>query len=173
MSRSVITICPYCGVGCGIEVTIDDAGKIIGFEGFKGHPVSHGHLCGKGASSIKLLDITDRLLYPMKRVNGEFVRISWNEAISEIVHKMKEIREKYGPEALAFYGGCRNTLEEVYLFQKLARALGTNNVDSCARLCMIHRLRRSRTCSATVVVQTQLMKYPSKSRCDNRRVNNG
>lgn len=71
----------------------------------------------------------------MKKEKGVFVRISWDEAIKEISEKLLEIKKRYGEQAIGFYGGCQNTLEEVYSFMKLARAMGTNNIDSCARLC--------------------------------------
>ncbi len=96
--------------------------------------MSKGHLCGKGTLSFEPVYSWDRITSPLKKVKGEHVRISWEDAIKEIVDKIKEI-EKYGKDSIAFYGGCQNTLEENYLMQKLARAMGTNNIDSCARVC--------------------------------------
>ena len=77
----------------------------------------------------------DRIYYPLVRNKGNLERTDWDSALDLVVKKIKDIQGKYGPDSVAFYGGCQNTLEEVYLFQKLGRALGTNNVDSCARVC--------------------------------------
>lgn len=130
----VKSICPFCGVGCGIDLEVE-GGKIVRVLPDKTHVVSKGHLCGKGSVAFKSLYAEDRVLYPLKREGEKFVRISWKEAIEEIYIKLNDIIKKYGPFSVGFYGGCQNTLEEVYSFMKLARALGTNNVDSCARVC--------------------------------------
>jgi formate dehydrogenase major subunit len=129
----VKSICPFCGVGCGVELYVNS--EVLRLAPTREHPVSRGHLCGKGTLSYETVYSWDRLTYPLKRAKDTFVRISWEEAIKEIVEKLKEITKAFGPEAIAFYGGCQNTLEEVYLMQKIARALNTNNVDSCARVC--------------------------------------
>ncbi len=130
----VKTICPFCGVGCGLELEVSE-GKITRILSDKSHVVSKGHICGKGSVAFKSLYAEDRILHPLKREGNSFVKISWKEAIDEISSRLKKIIEEYGPFAVGFYGGCQNTLEEVYSFMKLARALGTNNVDSCARVC--------------------------------------
>ncbi|BDC17944.1 formate dehydrogenase subunit alpha [Acidianus sp. HS-5] len=130
----VKTICPFCGVGCGLELEVSDD-KITRVLPDKSHVVSKGHICGKGSIAFKSLYAEDRLFYPLKREGDKFIRISWKEAIDEISLRLSKIIKDYGPFAVGFYGGCQNTLEEVYSFMKLARALGTNNVDSCARVC--------------------------------------
>ncbi|MBW9142075.1 MAG: formate dehydrogenase subunit alpha [Candidatus Aramenus sp.] len=129
----VKSVCPFCGVGCGVELYVNS--RVLRLSPAREHPVSRGHLCGKGTLSYEATYSWDRLTSPLKRVKDTFVKISWEEAIREIAEKLKEITKIYGPEAVAFYGGCQNTLEETYLMQKVARALGTNNVDSCARVC--------------------------------------
>ncbi|QKR00783.1 formate dehydrogenase subunit alpha [Metallosphaera tengchongensis] len=132
--KVVKSICPFCGVGCGVELFAE--GQFISrISPLQEHVLSRGHLCGKGTLSHEPQYSWDRLIYPLKRVRDDFYRISWEEAITEIYLKLKEVISRYGPGAVAFYGGCQNTLEEVYSMQKLARALGTNNVDSCARVC--------------------------------------
>ncbi|AWR98702.1 formate dehydrogenase subunit alpha [Metallosphaera hakonensis] len=130
----VKSICPFCGVGCGVDLYVDRS-TVVRLSPAGDHVVSKGHLCGKGTLAYEPAYSWDRLAYPLKKVKEEHIRISWDMAIKEIVAKLKEIIQNYGSEAVAFYGGCQNTLEEVYLMQKLARALGTNNVDSCARVC--------------------------------------
>jgi formate dehydrogenase major subunit len=128
----VKSICPFCGVGCGVELYVDSS--IVRLSPSKEHILSKGHLCGKGTLSFEPVYSWDRVTYPLKKIKGEHIRISWEEAINDIVNKIKEIIQ-YGKDSIAFYGGCQNTLEENYLMQKLARAIGTNNVDSCARVC--------------------------------------
>jgi predicted molibdopterin-dependent oxidoreductase YjgC len=70
----------------------------------------------------------------MKRVDNDFKRISWDEALSLVASNMQQIQAKYGPQALGFLASAKAMNEDNYLFQKLARMLGTNNVDHCARL---------------------------------------
>lgn len=138
------TVCPYCGVGCGINITIS-GGVPIKVAGIKDHPISRGHLCAKGLAALDILASRDRLRYPLKRKGNSFERISWSEALSEIASRIKSISERYGPDAMGFSGGCVCTNEENYLIQKLARRIGTNNVESCARLChqpSVHALQR-------------------------------
>ncbi|QPG48597.1 formate dehydrogenase subunit alpha [Saccharolobus solfataricus] len=128
------TICPFCGVGCGLEFYVEN-NFIFRVSPSQEHIISRGHVCGKGAVAPEVIYAWDRLTYPLKRVKDTFIRVTWDEAIYEIANKLKDIKSKYGPETIAFYGGCQNTLEEGYSFMKLARALGSNNVDSCARVC--------------------------------------
>ena len=130
----VPSICPYCGVGCGLLLDVE-CGKVVRVIPNRNHVLSKGKVCGKGASAHKSLHLPSRLTRPLKRVGGSFIEVSWDEALNEIADKIKEIREKHGGKAIAIYGGCQNTLEEVYLMSKLVRFLGSNNVDSCARVC--------------------------------------
>lgn len=128
------TICPFCGVGCGLLLDVEN-GKVVRVIPEKDHIVSKGKICGKGATAHKTLYLPGRLTRPLKRVGDSFVEVGWDEALSEIAERIKEVKEKYGGKAIAIYGGCQNTLEEVYLMSKLTRFLGSNNVDSCARIC--------------------------------------
>ncbi len=129
------TICPYCGVGCGMVVSISQ-GKPVKVSGLKNHPVSRGHLCAKGLSALEILESKERLTHPLRRrPDGSFERISWSTALSEIASKLKDILKRNGPDSIGFNGGCLCTNEENYLIQKLARRFETNNIESCARLC--------------------------------------
>ena len=84
---------------------------------------------------IPFINHPDRLKTPLIKKDGKFVEASWEEAYRLIVSKIKEIKDKNGPEAFAGLTSARCTNEENYLFQKLFRAvIGTNNVDHCARL---------------------------------------
>ena len=130
---SVASVCPYCGVGCGFYINTE-AGKITGLDYMTEHPVNEGALCPKGNASLDIVYHHDRLLYPIQRVDGRFERVSWTEALTTVVARIHRIQADYGPDALGFLASAKATNEENYLFQKLARMLGTNNIDHCARL---------------------------------------
>lgn len=127
------SICPYCGVGCGLYLKVKD-GVIVGLEYMKEHPTNEGALCPKGNACLDLVYHRERLLYPLKKVNGHFERIAWDEALALVAGNLQRVRTTCGPDALAFLASAKATNEENYLFQKLGRMLGTNNIDHCARL---------------------------------------
>ena len=130
---SIASVCPYCGVGCGLYINTE-AGKITGLEYMTEHPVNEGALCPKGNASLDIVYHHDRLLYPMQRVDGCLERVSWTEALTAVAARLHRIQAESGPDALGFLASAKATNEENYLFQKLARMLGTNNIDHCARL---------------------------------------
>jgi predicted molibdopterin-dependent oxidoreductase YjgC len=130
---SIESVCPYCGVGCGLYINTA-AGKITGLDYMTEHPVNEGALCPKGNASLDIVYHHDRLLYPMQREDGRFERVSWTEALTIVAARLNRIQAESGPDALGFLASAKVTNEENYLFQKLARMLGTNNVDHCARL---------------------------------------
>ncbi|MDZ7849540.1 MAG: formate dehydrogenase subunit alpha [Halodesulfurarchaeum sp.] len=125
------SICPFCGVGCGLTYN-EDNGKGTGWEASVN---TRGELCPKGAAGFEMLDADDRLTQPMVRENGHLVTASWDEAFDRIAENFSEIVEEHGPEALGFYASSNCTNEENYLLQKIARKIGSNNIDNCARLC--------------------------------------
>lgn len=129
----VPSICPYCGVGCGLWIAVEN-GAITGLEYMTDHPTNEGALCPKGNACLDIVYHSDRLRYPLKRINGGFERITWSEALAMIASNFTRIRNEYGTNALGFLASAKATNEDNYLFQKLARILGTNNVDHCARL---------------------------------------
>ncbi len=129
----VPSVCPYCGVGCGLYLAVED-GRVAGLEYMREHPTNEGALCPKGNACLDLVYHRERLLYPMKRVDGRLERTTWSDALSQVSANLVRVRETYGPDALAFLASAKATNEENYLLQKLARLLGTNNVDHCARL---------------------------------------
>ncbi|MFH0796196.1 MAG: formate dehydrogenase subunit alpha [Candidatus Omnitrophota bacterium] len=130
------TICAYCGVGCNITIYRDKANRLVMAEGVTGDTVNNGRLCVKGRYGHEYSQSSDRLTTPLIKENGKFRTAGWEEAIRLTAAKLKEIKEKYGPEAIGVLGSSRCTNEDNYLLQKFARAvLGTNNIDNCARLC--------------------------------------
>ncbi len=133
--RQVRTVCPYCGVGCQIELQIKN-NKIVKVYGVPDGPDNKGHLCVKGRFGFDFVHHPDRLTHPLIKRKGKFEASSWDEALDLIAHKFRHLREKYGPDALAGLSSAKCTNEENFLFQKFMRAvIGTNNVDHCARLC--------------------------------------
>lgn len=127
-------ICPYCGVGCAVNLLLN-RGTIVGAEPANG-PANKNMLCVKGRFGLDFVQHPERLTRPLIRKDGELVEASWEEAVAYIVRRFKEIKEEYGPDALAGMASAKCSNEENYLMQKFMRAcIGTNNVDNSARLC--------------------------------------
>lgn len=132
--KKVRTTCAYCGVGCQIDYSVKD-GKIVDSNPADG-PSNHGLLCVKGKFGFEFVNHKDRLKHPMIRKNGKLEEATWEEALTLAASKIKEVKETYGADAIEGFSSARTTNEENYLFQKFIRAaVGTNNVDHCARLC--------------------------------------
>jgi len=134
--RTVHTTCPYCGVGCQLDLHLQDD-QIFRVTGRYDNQVNFGNLCVKGRFGYDYVYAADRLTAPLMRSDrsAEFKPESWEAALSTVAGRMKALREEFGPDSLAFLTSAKCTNEENYLMQKLARAvIGTNNVDHCARL---------------------------------------
>jgi anaerobic selenocysteine-containing dehydrogenase len=100
MAATYQSSCPLnCWDTCGFTVTVEN-GKVVKVEGDKSHPITQGKICSRGRMLETRTNSTERLLYPLKKVNGQFVRISWEQALDEIAEKMEEIKEKYGTTAI-------------------------------------------------------------------------
>ena len=133
--KYVPTTCPYCGVGCGLNLVVTE-GKVVGVEAYQRTPVNEGKLCPKGITCWESVHSPDRLTSPLIKKDGKFVEASWDEALDLVASKLKEISDKHGPRGLGFQTSCRTVNEDCYIFQKFARcAFKTNNVDNCARIC--------------------------------------
>ena len=147
--RSVASACPYCGVGCLLNFQVKDE-RIVAVEGRDG-PANHSRLCVKGRYGFDYVHHADRLTKPLLRREGMaktaalvpkaqisryFREASWDEALSVAANGLRQLRETFGPAALAGFGSAKGSNEEAYLFQKLVRTgFHTNNVDHCTRLC--------------------------------------
>jgi len=135
LTKFVPTICPYCGAGCGMLLVVKD-GTVVGTRPWPEQPISQGKLCIKGWQAHEFIYHEDRLKKPLIKEGDSFKEVSWERAIKFVAQRLGEIRDKSGPDSLAFLSSARCTNEENYLLQKFARAvIGTNNVDHCARLC--------------------------------------
>ena len=132
-STRVPSICPYCGVGCGLYLCVND-GILTGLEYMPEHPVNEGALCPKGNACLDIVYHRERVLYPMKKVNGRFERTTWDDALDLVAENLSRVCNRQGPNALGFLASAKATNEDNYLLQKFARLLGTNNIDQCARL---------------------------------------
>ncbi len=128
------TVCTHCSVGCTVEAEVQN-GVWTGQEPGWDSPFNMGAHCAKGASVREHGHGERRLKYPMKMVNGQWEKISWDVAINEIGAKMMEIREESGPDSVYWLGSAKFSNEQAYLFRKFAAYWGTNNVDHQARIC--------------------------------------
>ncbi|HOQ10314.1 MAG TPA: molybdopterin-dependent oxidoreductase [Syntrophomonadaceae bacterium] len=125
MSEWKKTGCALCAQNCGLEVLVEN-NRIVKVRGDKSNPRSQGYICRKGRNIAHFQHHEQRLKYPLKKVNGEFVRISWDQAISEIAARLKEIRDKYGPRSIAYMGGGGQSCHfEAAFGVRLLRGLGS------------------------------------------------
>ncbi len=132
------SVCPYCGVGCGVLVGHKD-GRVLRVRGDPNHPANYGLLCPKGATLPQMVHTPDRLQAPLMRATREQepARVSWEQAIERVATTWQRIIHDDGPEAVALYISGQLMTEDYYVVNKLAKGfLGTNNVDSNSRLCM-------------------------------------
>ena len=129
------TICTYCGVGCNLEVSSSN-GEIVSIRAPYDAEVNQGHTCLKGRFAFGFYNHPDRLDSPMIKGNGEFEKVSWDEAYDYIAEKLNYYKKEFGPDSIAGISSSRCTNEENYLMQKFFRAvIQTNNIDGCARVC--------------------------------------
>ncbi len=127
-------ICTHCSVGCTVIAEVQN-GVWVGQEPGWDSPINRGSHCAKGASVRELVHGDRRLKYPMKLVNGQWQRVSWDVAINEIGDKLMEIRGKSGPDSVYWLGSAKFSNEGAYLNRKMAAFWGTNNSDHQARIC--------------------------------------
>ena len=128
----VRTTCPYCGVGCGLRVQRDAAGK-VSVRGDPDHPANFGRLCSKGAALAETLDLEGRLLQP--EIAG--AAVDWDRALSHVAQRFTDIIARHGPEAVAFYVSGQLLTEDYYVANKLMKGfIGAANIDTNSRLCM-------------------------------------
>jgi len=130
----VPSVCVYCGTGCMLYLRVRD-GKVIGTLPHEDGP-GEGKLCIKGWSVHEFIHHPDRLTRPLIKEGGIFREANWDEAIDKTVGGLAKAKESHGSDSIAILSSAKASNEENYLMQKLARAaVGTNNVDHCARLC--------------------------------------
>ncbi len=129
------TTCPYCGVGCQLDLQVK-GNEIIKVTGTEDSEPNFGSLCVKGRFGYHYVNHDERIKSPLIRESGSFREASWEEALNLVSRRLKEIKSDSGPDSIGVFSSAKITNEENYLAQKFARAaIGTNNVDHCARLC--------------------------------------
>jgi formate dehydrogenase major subunit len=128
------SVCTHCSVGCTVMAEVEN-GVWIGQEPGFDSPFSLGAHCAKGASVREHGHGERRLKYPMKLVDGQYQRISWEQAINEVGDRLTQIRDQHGPDAVYWMGGSKHSNEGAYLYRKFVAFWGTNNTDNQARIC--------------------------------------
>jgi sulfite reductase (NADPH) flavoprotein alpha-component len=138
MAHELKTLCPYCGVGCGLLARTDGS-RVTKVRGDPHHPANFGKLCAKGATVAQTVDVANRLRHAMLRPaqGGPPLAVPAGRAIARVAEGLNSILQSHGPQAIAFYLSGQLTTEAQYLFNKFAKGcLRTNHVDSNSRLCM-------------------------------------
>ena len=129
-TKTVSTVCPYCGVGCGIRITAED-GILTHVDDDPNNLSSKGLLCVKGRFGTTFVNHSDRLTTPLIRGTDGLRPASWDEALDLVAEKFAEHRGAFGA-----FSSAKATNEDNYMLQKFVRAImGTNNIDHCTRLC--------------------------------------
>src|SRR4051812_5762691 len=135
--QAIATTCAYCGVGCSLTAEVTD-GAVSRMVPNRNGRANQGHACVKGRFAYGYATHADRVTKPMirKRITDEWTEVSWDEAIRYAAGEFRRIQAAYGKDSIGGITSSRCTNEETFLVQKLVRAaFGTNNVDTCARVC--------------------------------------
>lgn len=140
--KVILTDCTLCYHSCGTKVTVED-GVAVKVEGLESHPLNKGKLCPKGEATLDNIYHPERLKYPMKRVNGRFERVTWDQALTEIANKLLRLKEEYGASVLGMFSGSIGVenLEMAGLTQRFKAAFGSPNFFSVESICYRMRIR--------------------------------
>lgn len=150
-AHTVCTTCPYCGVGCGLQVRVSDAAP-LSIRGDADHPANLGRLCSKGSALGETLGLEDRLLQP--RINGR--NAEWNEALQLVASRFRRVIQDHGPDRVAFYVSGQLLTEDYYVANKLMKGfIGSANIDTNSRLCMASSVAGHRRAFGTDTVPGQ------------------
>ena len=140
--QEIFTDCTLCYHSCGTKVTVED-GKAVKIRGLESHPLNKGRLCPKGANALDVIYSPERLKRPLKRVNGDFQDISWDQALAEIAEKLNDLKKAYGPQILGIFCGSIGVenLEMATLVHLLRSGFGSPNFFSVESICYRMRIR--------------------------------
>ncbi len=135
-TRLIKSDCILCVSGCGINAYVKD-GKLVKVEGMPEHPLNKGRLCPRGENLVEYANAQDRLKYPMKKEDGEWKRISWDEALDTIASKLLKTKEEYGAHAVTIFNGSMavENIELASFTQRFKGAFGTPNLISVESIC--------------------------------------
>ncbi|PPD22775.1 MAG: formate dehydrogenase subunit alpha [Methylomonas sp.] len=135
--NSIVTTCAYCGVGCSFKAETHK-GRVVRMIPWKSGKANHGHSCVKGRFAFDYYNHPDRVRTPMIRrsIDDPWQEVSWETAIQYAASEFRRIQSQHGQRSIGAISSSRCTNEEIFLVQKLARAvMGNNNIDNCARIC--------------------------------------
>jgi len=140
--KVILTDCTLCYHSCGTKVTVED-GVAVKVEGLESHPLNKGKLCPKGEATLDNIYHPERIKYPMKRVDGRFERITWDQALTEIAAKLSKLKNEFGPSVLGVFSGSIGVenLEMAGLTQRFKAAFGSPNFFSVESICYRMRIR--------------------------------
>lgn len=131
--HKVRTVCPFCGTGCGLDLNVRN-GVVVGVTAADDAVVNEGSLCVKGRFHTDLISSPDRITQPLIKRDGAFVPASWDEALDLVAERLTAVKDQHGPQAIAALSSARCTNEDNWAMQRFVRAaLGSNNIDHCAR----------------------------------------
>jgi predicted molibdopterin-dependent oxidoreductase YjgC len=128
------TICPYCGVGCSVDL-LTKGDKLVGVQPAMDGPANQGALCIKGQFAFDFVQHDDRLKSPLLRQpDGSFKEVSWDEALDAAAAGFRTAFERHGRKAIYGIASGRAPHEAAYTMQKFIRAgFGTHHIDNCSR----------------------------------------
>ena len=156
--KKIRTACRSCHGACGVIAHVKD-GKVIKVEGDPDSPISRGTMCTKGLAVTQLAYHPDRIIHPMKKVNGKWEQITWDEALETISNKFQAVIDEYGPEYIVVGQGTGRDYES-HLY-RFANLLGTPNVLTAGHMCYVSRVSTSLiTCGNLPVVD-----YEGEPKC--------
>jgi len=144
LDAATLTTCPYCGVGCGVRVTLASTTEgsavapLINVSGDPQHPANRGRLCVKGSALGETVGLDGRLLHPKVRAaDGTLQQVSWDSALTQVAAGLRRIIDQHGPDAVACYVSGQLLTEDYYIANKLMKGyIGSANIDTNSRLCM-------------------------------------
>jgi predicted molibdopterin-dependent oxidoreductase YjgC len=136
MSESIPIICPYCGVGCNLDLELDENNRPVKSSATgRNAELNAKYACVKGFTVHELLTHPERLSQPYIRKADKLELVSFETAIAAATRGLQITIEKYGPQSVGMLCSGKILNEEAYLSQKFQRAvIGNNHIDNCARL---------------------------------------
>jgi len=131
--EQVETVCPYCATGCKVDLHVNEDDEIVDASADEEVGINQGKLCARGRFGWDFTRHEHRITKPMVKEDGVYVEIEWEEALEMVAERIQEVESNFGAEAIGGLASSRVTNEEIYLFQKLLRSLGSNNIDHLGR----------------------------------------
>jgi len=137
--KQIKSLCRMCDDHCGINVYVDEQGQVVNIDG-SNHYWNRGRLCIKGRAGVDFVNHPDRILKPLKKIDGKFVEIELEQALDEIAKKMSEITEKHGARANSIWKGeAVGFAQEEELARRFIHAIGSPNYFSNDSQCFVGR----------------------------------